>query len=198
MCKTDKNQAMLQFDQRKSQTSPGYRTVADVSGGADMPSGEELELRQILAAMHQSLTHIDILRRSISRYPFISSRQVAAPQLRVLLLVLRISTFSLVASVKPLPEGGVAPGSQADKPRPPEVRCQKKEAARQEERSWKALKLKRMPKEAVSEAKQLEMQRNAQGNHPGGQTREERERTDREKEKGGRIEHATVNARAAP
>ncbi|KAJ1174516.1 hypothetical protein NDU88_006337 [Pleurodeles waltl] len=57
MGKTDKNQAILQFDQRKSQTSPGDRTVARVSGGADMPSGEEPELRQILAAMHQSLTH---------------------------------------------------------------------------------------------------------------------------------------------
>ncbi|KAJ1084584.1 hypothetical protein NDU88_004730 [Pleurodeles waltl] len=128
-----------------------------------------------------------VLRRSVACFPFISGRQVAAPQLRVLLLALRISTFSLVAS-----------GSWADKPCPPEVRCQKKEAARREERSRKALKLKWMPKEAVSEAKQLEMQRNAQGNRPGGQTCEERERADWDKEKGGRIERAMVNARAAP
>ncbi|KAJ1101688.1 hypothetical protein NDU88_006753 [Pleurodeles waltl] len=39
MGKTDKNQAILQFDQRKSQTSGGDRTVAGVCGGADMPLG---------------------------------------------------------------------------------------------------------------------------------------------------------------
>ncbi|KAJ1167351.1 hypothetical protein NDU88_007743 [Pleurodeles waltl] len=59
MGKTDKTQAILQFDQRRSQTSAGDRPVVGVSGGADMPLGEELELRQILAAMQQSLTHID-------------------------------------------------------------------------------------------------------------------------------------------
>ncbi|KAJ1186816.1 hypothetical protein NDU88_003596 [Pleurodeles waltl] len=59
MGKTDKNQAILQFDQHKSETSAGDHTVVGVSGGADMPSGEEPELRQILAAMQQSLTHID-------------------------------------------------------------------------------------------------------------------------------------------
>ncbi|KAJ1158288.1 hypothetical protein NDU88_010981 [Pleurodeles waltl] len=59
MGKTDKNQAILQFDQRKSQTSAGDRLVVGVSGGADMSLGEEPELRQILAAMQQSLTHID-------------------------------------------------------------------------------------------------------------------------------------------
>ncbi|KAJ1100085.1 hypothetical protein NDU88_005174 [Pleurodeles waltl] len=59
MGKTDKNQAILQFDQRKSQTSAGDRLVVGVSGGADLPSGEEPELRQILAAMEQRLTHID-------------------------------------------------------------------------------------------------------------------------------------------
>ncbi|KAJ1203580.1 hypothetical protein NDU88_007365 [Pleurodeles waltl] len=59
MGKTDKNQAILQFDQSKSQTSAGDRTVVGVSGGADMPSEVEPELRQILAAMQQSLTHID-------------------------------------------------------------------------------------------------------------------------------------------
>ncbi|KAJ1163050.1 hypothetical protein NDU88_003513 [Pleurodeles waltl] len=59
MAKTDKNQAILQFDQRKWQTSAGDRTVVGVSGGADMPSVEEPELRQILAAMQQSLTHMD-------------------------------------------------------------------------------------------------------------------------------------------
>ncbi|KAJ1207341.1 hypothetical protein NDU88_002732 [Pleurodeles waltl] len=59
MAKTDKNQAILQFDRCKSQTSAGNRTVEGVSGRADMPLGEEPELRQILAAMQQSLAHID-------------------------------------------------------------------------------------------------------------------------------------------
>ncbi|KAJ1103707.1 hypothetical protein NDU88_001128 [Pleurodeles waltl] len=66
MGKTDKNQAKLQFVHRKSHSSSGDRAVAGASGGADMPSGEEPGLRQILAAMQQSLTQIDSKLDSLS------------------------------------------------------------------------------------------------------------------------------------
>ncbi|KAJ1219212.1 hypothetical protein NDU88_006782 [Pleurodeles waltl] len=82
MGKTDKNQAILQFDQRKSQTSAGERTVAGVSGGADMPSGEEPELRQILEAMQQSLTHID--RKRQLQDLRLEYRMLYQPRLRVM------------------------------------------------------------------------------------------------------------------
>ncbi|KAJ1157626.1 hypothetical protein NDU88_010331 [Pleurodeles waltl] len=58
MDKADKNQTELHFDQRKSQSSAGDHVVINVPGGADMPPGEELKLRQILATMQRSLTPI--------------------------------------------------------------------------------------------------------------------------------------------
>ncbi|KAJ1172178.1 hypothetical protein NDU88_004028 [Pleurodeles waltl] len=66
MGKTHKNQAKLQFDQRRSQTPTEDRTETGISGGTDMPPGEQPELRQILTAMQQSLTKIDCKIDSLS------------------------------------------------------------------------------------------------------------------------------------
>ncbi|KAJ1101796.1 hypothetical protein NDU88_006860 [Pleurodeles waltl] len=66
MGKMDKNQAKLQFDQRRSKIPAGDRTETGISGGTDMPLGEEPELRQILTAMQQSLTQIESKIDSLS------------------------------------------------------------------------------------------------------------------------------------
>ncbi|KAJ1107002.1 hypothetical protein NDU88_004399 [Pleurodeles waltl] len=66
MGKTDKNHAKLQFEQGWSQAPVWDHAVAGVSGGGDMTPGEEPELRQILAAMQQSLPQIDIKIDSLS------------------------------------------------------------------------------------------------------------------------------------
>ncbi|KAJ1100412.1 hypothetical protein NDU88_005498 [Pleurodeles waltl] len=59
MGKVDKNQAKLQFDQRKSSgpTSDGVKPT--LTGRAGVPTGEEQDLRQILVAMQHSCTQID-------------------------------------------------------------------------------------------------------------------------------------------
>ncbi|KAJ1192040.1 hypothetical protein NDU88_001352 [Pleurodeles waltl] len=59
MGKTDKNQAKLQFDRRKSSGPPGDRAKFGPEKEPDVPSGEEQDLCQILVAMQHSLTQID-------------------------------------------------------------------------------------------------------------------------------------------
>ncbi|KAJ1123380.1 hypothetical protein NDU88_001850 [Pleurodeles waltl] len=59
MGKTDKNQAKLQFDSRKSHSPAGNLVEPGSERGPDMPSGEEQDLCQILVAMQHSLTQHD-------------------------------------------------------------------------------------------------------------------------------------------
>ncbi|KAJ1118483.1 hypothetical protein NDU88_006674 [Pleurodeles waltl] len=59
MGKTDKNQAKLQFDPRKSYSIAGDEMEPGTEKGPDMPAGKEQDLCQILVAMQHSLTQID-------------------------------------------------------------------------------------------------------------------------------------------
>ncbi|KAJ1166377.1 hypothetical protein NDU88_006781 [Pleurodeles waltl] len=59
MGKTEKNEAKLQFHRRKSRSPEGDRMEPGPERGADMPNGEEQDLRQILVAMQHSLNQID-------------------------------------------------------------------------------------------------------------------------------------------
>ncbi|KAJ1157199.1 hypothetical protein NDU88_009914 [Pleurodeles waltl] len=51
MDKMHKNQAKLQFDQRKSHSPARDREELGLAGGTNVSSGEEQDLRQILVAM---------------------------------------------------------------------------------------------------------------------------------------------------
>ncbi|KAJ1161306.1 hypothetical protein NDU88_001793 [Pleurodeles waltl] len=68
MGKTDKSQAKLQFDRRKSSGPPGAGAEFEPEKEPDVPSGEEQDLRQILVAMQHSLTQIDGKIDSLSNH----------------------------------------------------------------------------------------------------------------------------------
>ncbi|KAJ1190057.1 hypothetical protein NDU88_006796 [Pleurodeles waltl] len=59
MGRTDKNQAKLQFDWRKTSSPAGDGAELGPEKGPDVTSGEEQDLRKILVAMQHSLTQID-------------------------------------------------------------------------------------------------------------------------------------------
>ncbi|KAJ1118188.1 hypothetical protein NDU88_006383 [Pleurodeles waltl] len=59
MGKTDKNQAKLQFDWRKTSGPAGEGAELEPEKGPDVSSGEEQDVRQILVVMQHSLTQID-------------------------------------------------------------------------------------------------------------------------------------------
>ncbi|KAJ1138163.1 hypothetical protein NDU88_004554 [Pleurodeles waltl] len=59
MGKTDKTQAWLQFERRKTQGPAGDGTVTDSEKGPEGTAGEEQDLRQLLVSMQHSLNQID-------------------------------------------------------------------------------------------------------------------------------------------
>ncbi|KAJ1099235.1 hypothetical protein NDU88_004339 [Pleurodeles waltl] len=59
MGKSDKAQAKLHFEQRKTVNQPGDGTETELEKTSGVPAHEDQDLRHILAAMQQSLTQID-------------------------------------------------------------------------------------------------------------------------------------------
>ncbi|KAJ1155756.1 hypothetical protein NDU88_008485 [Pleurodeles waltl] len=67
MGKADKNEAKLQFDRRKSNSPARDCAELNLTGGTEVSSGDEQDLRQILVAMQHSLTQIDSLSYRMDR-----------------------------------------------------------------------------------------------------------------------------------
>ncbi|KAJ1214103.1 hypothetical protein NDU88_001730 [Pleurodeles waltl] len=59
MGKTDRTQARLQFERRKTQGPAGDGTVMGLEKGPEDTPGEEQDLRQLLVSMQHSLNQID-------------------------------------------------------------------------------------------------------------------------------------------
>ncbi|KAJ1141409.1 hypothetical protein NDU88_007742 [Pleurodeles waltl] len=59
MGKTDKTQARLQYERRKTQGPAGDGTVTGLEKGPEGTPGEEQDLRQLLVSMQHSLNQID-------------------------------------------------------------------------------------------------------------------------------------------
>ncbi|KAJ1153740.1 hypothetical protein NDU88_006498 [Pleurodeles waltl] len=59
MGNTDKAQAKLHFERRKTISQTGDGTETELEKTPEIPAHEDQDLRHILAAMQQSLTQID-------------------------------------------------------------------------------------------------------------------------------------------